>query len=47
MKQIIIVRRENNTFAFIETINGDVENAKEISLTPKQREEIEKVLNKN
>lgn len=46
METIRIEKRENNTYAFIEVVKGDAKNAKEITLTPTQREEIEKILNK-
>jgi len=45
MKTIRIEMRTNKTYAFIEVTNGDAKNAKEVTLTPKQREEIEKILN--
>ena len=45
MKTIRLERRENNTYAFVEVINGDVKNAKEIALSQEQRNAIEEILN--
>ncbi len=45
-KQIRIEKRGQKTYAFIEVVDGVAKDAKDIALTGKQREDIEKILNK-
>ena len=44
-KHVRLERRENKTYAFVE-VSGDSKSGKDISLSPLQRIEIEKILNK-
>ena len=44
-KTLRIEPRDDKTYAFIEVIDGDAKNAKEVRLSSSQRERVEKILN--
>ncbi len=45
-KKIRMEKSGEKSYSFLEIVNDDAKNAKEIILTSKQREQIEKILNK-